>query len=75
MRGEAKTSGELTIYATLNPDVSVLIAGSTVTGVEESGIWLNRIKSETAPHGTRSKTNPHVSIEVAVVIPPNGPSD
>ena len=43
---------KLTIDTALNPDVSVLITGSTVTGVEESGVWLNIPRSLTITHMT-----------------------
>lgn len=31
---------KLTVYTTLDPDVAVLVAGSTVTSEEESRVWL-----------------------------------
>jgi hypothetical protein len=37
---------KLTVDTTLDPDVSVLITGSTVTGVEKSGVWLSGPESE-----------------------------
>lgn len=64
-----------TIDTALDPDVSVFITGSTVASVEESGIWLGDPKSLTASQATSRNTNPHVGIEVTVVVLPDGPSD
>jgi len=66
---------KLTIDTTLDPDVSVLITGSTITGIEESGVWLSRPKSETTSRLANKNTNPHVGIEVAVMVLPDAPGD
>lgn len=65
----------LTIDTTLDPDVSVLITGSTVTSVEESRVWLSSQESSTIPRTTSGNTNPHVGIEVTVMVFPDGPGD
>jgi len=65
----------LTIDTTLDPDVSVLITGSTIAGVEESRVWLGGLKSETTPQIMHWNTNPHVGVEVTVMVLPDGPGD
>ena len=75
MLSGVRTIRKPTINTTLDPDVSMLIAGSTVTGVEESGVWLSSPKSLTTSDMTSRNTDPHVDIEVTVIIPPDGPGD
>lgn len=75
-RGQCNENGEkLTIHTALDPDISVLIAGSTVTGVEESGVWLSDPKSLTISHMTNENTDPHIGIEVTVMVLPDSPGD
>src|SRR5258708_35749119 len=62
------------VHTSFDPDITVLIPSSTITGEVVTGVWLQRGSSNEFYRAV-NQTNRHVCLKVAFLIPPDGPGN